>query len=182
MAKRPAEKYYPGNIPDTLPALIQFLYDEFWRISEAISAFPVGLNVIELEPSVPVDTTPVEFRLFEGEAFILDLPGGGWDQVLGEWTAPVSGLYQINMNSIIEPFGSGNKDYAAKLRLYIDNVERWANSAVGDDAFSLSCSLAVSGYIARESIVRATIELVHEQFTGTSQVNSFIGISSTAKE
>ena len=182
MAKRPADRYHPGNLPDSLPGLIQFLYDELWRIADALNRFPVGLNVDETLLAVPISPVPAEYRLFEGETAALDLPGGGWDVPLGEWTVPLNGLYQINMNTVIDPFGSGNKDYAAKLRLYIDDVETWSNTDVGDDAFPLSCSLAISGLISRESVVRASIELVHDQFTGTCDVSSFMGITSTAQE
>ena len=182
MSKRPSEKYYPGNVPDTLPALVQFLFDELFRISEAIRAFPVGMNVKEARIGVPITTTPTEDRLFEGAAADLDLPGGGWDSVLGEWTVPVNGLYQININSVVAPFGAGNKDYAAEIKLYIDNVERWSNADAGQDNFRLSCSLAASGFLFRESVIRVTITLVHDQFVGSTTVTSFMGITSTAQQ
>lgn len=182
MPKFPVERYRPAELPDIGPALLTHLYDEFTRISQALVAFPVALNVSEVQAGVPVDQTPTEFRLYEAAPFILDLPGGGWDQPLGEWTVPTTGLYQINMNAIIQPFGAGNKDYAAKLRLYIDDVEIWANASVGDDAYELSCSLSASGRLIRESIVRASIALVHEQFTGITTVDSFMNLTQVAQE
>ena len=182
MAKQPSERYRPGNIPETLPGLIQFLYDEFPRIAQALNEFPVGVNVTGTEPAVPIGTTPVEFRLFEGQPFELDLPGGGWDEALGEFTIPVSGLYQINANVVIGAFGAGQFDYGALLRLYVNNVVRWSNSAAGQDDFSLSCSLAISGFLTREDILRWTVELTHQQQTGTVPVVSTVGVTSTAQQ
>ena len=62
MSKRASERYVPGNIPDTLPGLVQFVYDELPRISQALNEFPVGLNVAQAEPAVPIGTVAVEFR------------------------------------------------------------------------------------------------------------------------
>lgn len=180
MAKRPAERYVPANIPDTLPALVQFLYDELWRISRALNEFPVGLNVTEDQAGISVDTTPQETRLFEGVDPTLDLPGGDWNNPLGEWTVPLTGLYQININAVVAPFGSGNKDYAAKIVLYVNDVETWANTDVGNDQFPLSCTLSVSGLLSISDVVRITIVLQHEQFTGVTSVNAFMTTAITA--
>jgi hypothetical protein len=184
MAKTPAEPYYPGNVPDNLPALITFLYDELWRISRALTEFPVGMNVAQQASGVPVSTVPQEFRLFENELGnpVLDLPGGGWDNVTGEWTVPLNGLFQINVNSVVQPFGGGNKDYAAILHMYVNDVELWSNTDVGDDAYPLSCALSISGFLKHLDVVRWTIELVHDQFVGTTQVTSFASLTSTAQE
>ena len=182
MAKQPAEPYFPGNLPDTLTGLIAFLYDELWRISRALTEFPVGMNVGQSVGGVPITTIPTEFRLFEGEQALLDLPGGGWDVALGEWTVPLNGLFQINANCVVEPFGAGNKDYAATLRLYVNDVATWQNTDVGDDAFTLSCTLAISGSLKQGDVVRWSIGLVHDQFVGVTTVTSFASLSSTAQE
>jgi hypothetical protein len=182
MAKQPSEKYYPGNIPDTLPALVQFLFDELWRISRALNEFPVALNVSEIEIGVPVTTTPTEFRLFEGETPILDIPGGSWDIALGEWTAPVTGLYQINVNTVTTGPGAGNKIWGVVVRLYVNDIQRWENTDVGDDAFKLSCALSVSGRLLREDVVRLTITLEHEQFVGSTDVESHLSLINVAQE
>jgi hypothetical protein len=171
--KVPTEPYYPGNLPDTLPGLIQFLYDELWRISTAIRPFPISNNVQEVQAGIPVDTTETQFRLFEDAIPSLTLPGGQWDILLGEWTAPANGIYQININNVIEPFGTGNKDYAARLHIYVNDVEIWTNTATGADNFILSCALAVSGRLLEGDVMRCTIGLVHEQFTGVTTVTSF---------
>lgn len=178
--KTQGENYTPGNLPDTADGLIQFLYDELWRIAIALERFPAGFSVNELNTTIPVTTVPTEFRLFEGETPAYDLPGGGWDSTLGEWTASATGLYQVNCNAIIQPFGAGNKDYAADLKIYINDVEAFANSTVGDDAFSLSCAIAVSGLITREDVLRATLTLVHEQFTGNTTFDAYMSATSTA--
>lgn len=180
MPKLPQERYQPGNLPETLPGLLSFLYDELWRIARALNAFPIGMNVREDAIAVPVDTTPTEHRLFENVTPTLDLPGGNFNEPLGEWTAPASGIYQVNVNSVVDPFGAGNKDYAAKLRIYIDDIEAWSNTDVGDDAYTLSCSMAISGLLERGEVIRFTLELVHEQFTGNTTVTSFMSISATA--
>ena len=180
--KQGDERYEPGLIPDTPAGLIQFLQDELPRISAALNKFPNGVGVAASYPAVPVTTTPTEYRLFEGALSNYDLPGGGWNSVTGEWTCAASGLYQVNLNAQVSPFGSGNKDYGADLRLYIDDVEIWNSTAVGDDAYPLACSISVSGRLQRESIIRATITLVHDSFTGTCAVDANMSISSTALE
>ena len=180
--KRPSEKYVPADIPDTLPGLVQFLYDELPRISQALNEFPVGLNVAQSEPAVPIGTVEVQFRLFEGATPSFDIPGGGWDSVLGEWTAPVSGLYQINANVIIGAFGSGQFDYGATLRLFINDVESFLNSDAGQDDFDLSCGMPISTFLQRESVLRFTIGLQHQQQSGTVAVIATLGISSTAQQ
>lgn len=182
MAKRPSEKYVPGNIPDTLPGIVQFLYDELPRIAQALNEFPVGMNVSENQPGVPITTTPTEFRLFQTETPGFDLPGGGWDVALGEWTVPVNGFYQFNLVAEISPFGAGNKDYACELHFYVDDAIVFTSGNVGDDAFPLGTAIAISTFLIRESKVRATIVLEHDQFVGTSTVLSFMGIANTAQE
>ena len=182
MAKQPSERYVPGNIPDTLPGLIQFLYDELPRISQALNEFPVGLNVAQSEPGVPITTIPATFRLFEGETALFDLPGGGWDVALGEFTIAVTGLYQLNIVSDVLPFGAGNKDYAANLVFLINDVEVFAAGNVGQDNFRLGCAIAISTFLVQGDVIRATIELVHDSFVGTTTVTSFMGISSTAQQ
>ena len=182
MSKTPPERYVPGNIPDSVDGLIQFLYDELPRISAAMLALPVGVSVNEQGVTIPVTTVPTEFRLFEGAAPIYDLPGGGWNSTLGEWTVLSTGLYQINANAIIQPFGAGNKDYAAEIKLYINDVETFANAAVGDDAFRLSCSLAISGRLQREGVIRLTLTVVHDQFVGNTTYDAAMSITSTALE
>ena len=180
--KGPVERYSPGNLPDSPDGLIEFLYDELPRIATAMNEFPVGINVREEDPAVPVELVPVEFRLFEGETPLFDLPGGSWDIPLGEWTCPASGLYTINAISVVAPFGAGNKDYAALLRIYVDDVETLSSGDVGQDNFDLTSSIALSTFITRESVIRATITLVHDQFTGTTTVTSFMSIVSSALE
>ncbi len=182
MAKRPSEKYYPGNIPNTLPALVQFLYDELPRIAQALNEFPVGLNVDQAEAAVPIGIVAVEFRLFEGATPSLDLPGGGWDSILGEWTVPVSGLYQLNANVIIGAFASGQFDYGATLRVYSNDVELFQNSDAGQDDFDLSCNLSISSFVLRDAVLRWTIALQHQQQTGTVPVVATAGVTSTAQE
>ncbi len=182
MSKRPSERYVPGNIPDTLPGLVQFLYDELPRISQALNEFPVGLNVNQSEPAVPIGTVAVEFRLFEGATPTLDLPGGGWNSVTGEWTVPVSGLYQINANVLIGAFGAGQFDYGGTLRFYVNDVVIFLNSDAGQDDFDLSCSLAISGFLLRDDVVRWTIALQHQQQTGTVPVVATASMTSTAQE
>ena len=177
-----SERYVPGLIPDNPAALIQFLQDELPRISAAMNRFPNGVGVDANYPAVPVTTVPTEYRLFEGALSNYDLPGGGWDPTTGEWTCAASGLYQINLNAVVSPFGLGNKDYGATLRLYINDVEQWTSPAVGDDAYQLTCSISVSGRLVRESVIRATITIAHDSFTGNCPVDANMSISSTALE
>ena len=181
MAKRNPDRYVPGNLPNTTEGLIQFLYDELPRISAALLALPAGISVRELA-AVPISPVEQETRLFEGETPEFDLPGGGWDITLGEWTVPATGLYQLNGNIIVEPFGAGNKDWTVVLVLYRNDVEVFRNSAVGNDAFSLSCSMALSGRLQREDVMRMTVITQHEQFTGVSNYSAAWTASSTVVE
>ena len=58
MAKQTTERYHPGNLPDSPDGLIQFLFDELWRIAQAISAHIVGATVTQLGLIVPVTPVP----------------------------------------------------------------------------------------------------------------------------
>lgn len=180
--KTQTERYAPGNLPATAEGLIQFLFDELPRIAAALNSFPVALNVFESHGGVPVDTVPNEFRLFEGIGPTLDIPGGAWDSVLGEWKCPAAGLYIINVTANVAAFGAGNKDYACTLKIYADDVEIISNPTVGDDAFPLGAAIAIGTFIQRETIIRSTITLVHEQFAGSTTVGAYMTIISTALE
>ena len=180
--KVPVDRYRPGTLPDTGDDLIQFLFDELVRIAAAINTFPVALNVSESQAGVPVDTIPTEFRLFEGVDPLLSIPGGYWDNPLGEWECAASGLYMVNVNVTVQPFGSGNKDYACSLTVYADDVEILSTATVGDDAFPLGAAIALGTFISRETKIRATITLVHDQFSGTTTVDAYMTIISTAIE
>lgn len=182
MSKTPTERYLPGILPNTAEGLIQFFYDELPRIATALNAFPVGLNVEQAEAAVPIGTTPVEFRLFEGATPSLDLPGGGWNAVTGEWTVPLSGIYQLNANVVIGAFGAGQFDYGATLRVYADDVVFFLNSDAGQDDFDLSCVLPISAFVARDTVLRWTIGIGHQQQTGTVPVVATVGVTSTAQE
>jgi len=182
MPKRPSERYVPGDIPDTLPGLIQFLYDELPRIAQALNEFPVGVNVQQSVPGVPINLIPTTFNLFIGEPFDFDLPGGGWNSATGEWTAPVSGLYQLNLVADVTPFGTGNKDYAANLEFLVNDLVVFSAGNVGQDDFRLGTAIAISSFLTRGDVLRATITLVHDSFVGSTTVTAFMGISSTAQQ
>lgn len=178
--KQQPDKYVPANLPDTLPGLIQFLYDELWRISAAMNKFPTAISVAQTALDVPITPIPTEFRMFEGIAPEYDLPGGGWDLALGEWTCTANGIYAVFINVLVSPFGAGNKNYACELRLYVNDVEAWHNSDAGPDDFELGAALAASGMLKRDDVVRATLTLVHDQFTGDTDVMAGMSITSTA--
>jgi len=182
MSKRASDKYRPGELPTELPALITHLYDEFARIAQALNEFPAGITVSEAATDVPVSTIPEEYRLFEGETPQYDLPGGGWNVAAGEWTVPLNGIYQININSTVAPFGAGNKDWLAEVRLYSDDVLAFESTSAGQDNFPLTCSMAISSLLVRESVLRATLTLVHDSFVGLVDVDSFMGITVAASE
>lgn len=180
--KTSVERYYPGNLPDTPAGLIQFLYDELWRISEAFAAFPAGVSVDETDPAVPVSPAGTETRLFENIAANWDLPGGRWDATNGEWETALNGLYQINLLINAQPVGGGNKDMGCKLTFYLDDVELISQTQFGADEYPLAASMAISGRLLREHVVRATITLFHENITTTTEVFAAMSISSTANE
>lgn len=182
MSKQPPPRYTPGNLPDTGDGLIQFLFDELPRIAAALNKFPSGMSVSQAVNDVPVTTVPTEFRLFEDEPANFDIPGGGWDIPLGEWTVPATGLYVVTANVLVAPFGAGNKDYAVQLTLYIDNVQLWRGASVGQDNLEIGASVSAVGRAVRDSVIRATITLVHDQFVGTTTVTAQMGITSTVQE
>ncbi len=182
MGKSTTERYYPGNLPDTPEALIPFLFDELWRIANSLQAHIVGCTVTQTQLSVATSPTPTEAPLFIGGTIKTDLPGGGFNVVTGAYTAPETGLYTISVDSVVAPFGSGNKIYNCDLRIYVAGVLLWRSVDSGDDDQELGTSIAVGARVLAGQAVTCTITIKHDQFTGSVLVDSYLSINQTSAE
>jgi hypothetical protein len=183
--KEPTARYSPGSIP-SVEGLPEFLQDELWRIATAISAFPVTLNIEQVGLIVPITPVPVTFRLFIGALPISEVPGGGWDSALGEWINPVNGIYNMSVNTNIEPFGQGNKIYESEVSIWADdNInpprEVWRTYANAPDDQFLSATISLSGPLVDQSKLWAELTVFDDQFSGDIIVNSYMSIVSTTK-
>jgi hypothetical protein len=180
--KIPTRPYLPGNVPDTPAALIQFLFDELYRIAAAINPFPVSLVVKQIGLIVAVTPVPTTVRLFIGSVPVQEYPGGAWDPGPGEWVNPVSGLYTVNVNSNVEGFGTGNKLYQLSIQLWEDNhIDPpsiiWATEANGPDDRVLSVQVDLSGAVLQGSSIYAEATVFDDQFSGNVTLNSHMSIA-----
>jgi hypothetical protein len=178
--KRPTERYVPGNVPDTLPGLVQFLYDELWRIATAINPFPISLNIEQFELLADVAPLPQLTQLFVGSVPIRELPGGAWDSASGRWVCPVSGVYQISINCRVEPFGAGNKIYQAVVSIVLDGDTAdpvWSSTDNGPDDRPLGVNITLSGPVNEGQTLSAFVSLDDDQFTGQCVVDSYMSIA-----
>lgn len=182
MAKPTTERYYPGNLPDDAQSLIPFLFDELWRISQAISEHIVGMAAQQLGLIVPTSPVPNEAQLFIGATILSDLPGGWFDPATGAYTPQESGQYQISVNTVVEPFGTGNKLYNVELRIYIDGVLLWRSVSSGDDDQDLGASISLGARVLAGQAVTASVTIVHDQFTGDVIVDSYLSVNQTSAE
>jgi len=176
--KATTEKYYPSNVPDTPAGLIQYLYDELWRISTAINAAPAAVSVEQAGAAAPVAPGGIESRLFEGTIPYYDLPGGGWVTNLGEWVVPADGIYQFTTSIKVQPFGGGNKDYSIVLRVYVNDVQIQSGGSTGDDAHPHYAVLANAAQLLSNDRVRTTLTIDHDNFTGDGIYDAVMSITS----
>ena len=162
MSKKLIEKYRPGIIPDDPGALIPFLYDEFWRISQAMENYIAGVTVEELAAAVPIGNPGALYPLFIGAPPNIDVPGGRWDAATGTYKAPTTGFYSIDLICQVQGLAApGNQDYVVNLNLEIDGVIVYTASNSGNDSFPLSCSISFTGRIIQDSTVGGSVQLVH---------------------
>ena len=182
MGKPTTEAYAPANLPDTPEALIPFLFDELWRISEAIRGHIVGCNVTQLGLLIPVTPVPAEAQLLIGGTILSDLPGGSFAPPGGSYLVPENGQYQISVSSIIAPFGAGNKLYNVILRIDVDAVELWRSVDSGDDDQELGASITLGARLLAGQVVTFWIESQHDQFTGDISVDTYMSINQTSSE
>ena len=137
--------YYPNPVPTDPARLQQYLFDELNKIKTAFVAQPVALSVEEID-TYAVVTAPNWVVAFIGETPTWDVPGG-FDSVTGLWTCPQSGLYSADVQLEVAPFGAGNKQYYAGVRLYRDSggaITYKETTDGGDDSVPLGVTLAGS--------------------------------------
>jgi hypothetical protein len=182
MGKQTTERYYPGNLPDNASALIPFLFDELWRIAQAITAHIVGMNAQQLGLVVPVTTVPSDAQLFIGAVILSDLPGGAFDPATGEYEVPENGQYQISVSSVVDPFGTGNKIYNVVLRIDIDGVPLWRSVDSGQDDQELGAAISLGARLLAGQVLTFWLQSQHDQFTGDIIVSSYLSINQTSSE
>jgi hypothetical protein len=162
MAKKLIERDRPGIIPDDPDGLIQFLYDELWRIAAAMENFIAGVTVEEFAAAVPIGNPGALYPLFVGIPATIDVPGGNWDQPTGTWEAPATGFYSINLICQVQGLAApGNQDYVVNLNLEINGVIVYTASNSGNDSYPLSCSIAFTGELIEQDIIGGSVQLVH---------------------
>jgi hypothetical protein len=173
MTRSLKEPYYPNPVPTDPARLQQYLFDEFNKIKDALVPQPVALAIEETDTYV-VGTLPNWVQAFVGGTPAWDVPGGSFDSVTGFWTCPQQGLYSADIQLKVEPFGSGNKQYYAGVRLYKDSggvVEYRETTDGGDDAVPLGVTLSGLLPLLQGDILGVEFTIVHDQFTGVADYN-----------
>jgi hypothetical protein len=179
--KTPTQRYVPGNVPNTPEALIQFLFDELYRIAAAINPFPVTLNIEQDGLIIPVSIVANTVRLFVGIDPLQEIPGGAWDSVLGQWVCPVTGTYQMSVNTSIAPSALGNKIYQSTVAIWVDNQidpprEVWRTFVNGVDNLEQSNQISLAGPVDAGSVLYATITLVDASNTFDANVSAYMSL------
>jgi hypothetical protein len=168
--------YQPLPVPYDPRELPRYLEQELYRISQSLISQPVALTVDET--SVLQVTTVANWqRLFLSQTASWDIPGGGWDPVLAEWTCPQQGLYFNIADLRVEPYGAGNKTYYAGVRIVIDRADGSPDVVVqavdsGQDDFDLGVTLPLQTPIFFGDVVHWEATVVHDQFIGDATINS----------
>ena len=162
--------YTPGQVPTGVDGLPRFLADEFRRIQEALIAQPVAMAVDETG-DYAVGTVENWVRVFVGATPSWDVPGGNFDSVTGIWTCPQSGLYSLDANLKVEPYGAGNKNYFAGVRIEIDRggvITYKETTDGGVDNIPLGVQLAGLIPLLQGDKLAVEMTIVHETFVGTA--------------
>lgn len=169
-AASPAPSSNPGNI-------IRAVWDEFYRISNQIIALgqPVAVTLQDSD-TIPIGTVAVWERLFLNTTPTWDVPGGNFDPVTGEWTSPQRGLFDITCIMTVQPFGIGNKNYYAGLRVVKvfadgspDVVYEITDGGVDDIPLGVTIAIAVPMLRGDKLYFEGTA--VHENQVGTVDVD-----------
>jgi len=162
--------YKPDPSPYTLDDVPRYLEQELNRIAQALIAQPVAMAVEEVGDYI-VYTFPNWVRVFVGVAPSWDVPGGDFDSATGYWTCPQRGLYSIDANLEVQPYGSGNKNYYAGVRIYRDagGVITYNETTDGGvDDIPLGVNLSGLIPLDQGDILAVEITIVHETFVGTA--------------
>jgi hypothetical protein len=179
--KTPTQRYVPGNVPDTPAALIQFLFDELYRIASAINPFPITLNIEQVGLIIPISPVPISQRLFIGVDPLSENPGGAWDPQAGEWICPVSGTYQMSVNTALLAGSLGNKLYESQLAIWVDNQidpprEVWRTFVNGVDDLPLSNQISLAGPVGAGSVLYVVLTLVDANNSFDATIDSYMSL------
>jgi hypothetical protein len=171
MSKPLQEEYYPLPVPGN-DEMARFLEEELERIRNALYAQPVAFTISETA-NLDVTTVPNWQRLFQISPPSWEVPGGEWNTLLAQWTCPQNGLYQHTVDFRVEPYGSGNKQYFAGIRLYRVPADGGATEVIeavdsGQDDFPLGVTLPVQAPAYAGDIFYVEGTVVHETFVGVA--------------
>lgn len=162
--------YQPNIVPTDPAELPRWLDVELNKISLALVAQPVAMAIDETGDYV-VYTFPNWGRVFVGVAPSWDVPGGNFDTATAIWTCPQSGLYSLDANLKVEPYGSGNKNYFAGVRIYRDSggvITYKETTDGGVDNIPLGVQLAGLVPLLQGDQLAVEMTIVHETFVGTA--------------
>ena len=170
MARPLQQEYDPNPVPSNLDDIPRFLFEELERIKVALYAQPVALSINETG-TWAVTTVVTWETLFIGETPGWEVPGGGFDSTTGIWTCPQAGLYDFGLQAEIEPFGGGNKNYYAGLRLFVRHpdlsIDTYESTDGGADDVPLGVSLSGLIPLVSGDELLAEMTIVHEIFVGS---------------
>lgn len=167
MAKQTIIDYQPTSPPAEFDDWPRWMDEELYHIAEALLESPV-IMVITGSGNINFDTTINTIILGQGQAVDYAYPEGTWDTAAGEWTCPLSGVYSLAINMTIDPFGTGNKNYSAIIKVYKDGVFfiDAPSGGIDDQPLGIGAPITVRARVAQRW--RVEVETLHTQFTGTS--------------
>lgn len=170
MARSLQEQYYPAPVPRDTKDLPRYLETEFYRIRERLIAQPVSTTLQETG-DFPTTTTVSWTQTFIGVTPTWDIPGGAWDPATGIYTVPQEGLYSVNQQLEVSPFGLGNKNYYAGLAFIRDRdgtITRFEATDGGVDNIPLGVTQMGMLYLLQGDKLTMEMTVVHEQTSGTA--------------
>jgi hypothetical protein len=164
--------YQPNIVPTDPNELPRWLDVELNKIALALIAQPVAMAVKDEGPVIIGPAINWQ-TLFIGNSPDWDVPGGDFNSTTGEWTCPESGLYSIDLQMEVAPFGLGNKNYYAGIAVVIDSggtITRYESTDGGDDNIPLGVSLSGLAPLLQGDVLHTEGTIVHENQTGTVDV------------
>lgn len=175
MAKVVPVTYEPTEPPTKFLDWHWWITDELHRIKQAMAANPV-VQSVSGTGTIGIDDVPTTVRLGIGDVPLIDVPDGSWNSTLGEYTAPLGGLYSITAQAFLAAFGAGNKNYFGKLELFINDQSRAVAFQGGGDDVPLTVSLIETFLILAADVIHLELTTEHEQFTGSTDYNFGLSI------
>lgn len=170
MVKSVIPAYVPNIVPSGVEDLPRFLNEELERIRQAMQAQPVALAVEEVGDFAVTQIVTWE-RAFIGATPAWDIPGGNFDSATAQWTCPQTGLYSIDVQLEVAPFGAGNKNYYAGIRIYHlsgQTVDYRESSDGGVDNVPLGVNMAGLVPLTQGDVVAVDMTVVHDTWVGVA--------------